>query len=251
MTRSAGFAVGLFLCPIAGNAAENPAPAIQTTGEQPASGGLDFERIEVPPEAVQVVTKKGEEKGTPGAIALSALLAAVVGGAALWGHWAPRGDSRVLLQDAPLSGKLALTLLLTLYGSSHVLAAITGHIDTRHVYETTAEYFFYMTQGRLSGLSHAHLMGIATMDGIVALLFAYSRPSSAFAAGVVTLAFVGIAGDVGSWWLIKYAGGGYELVAIVSGTFLAAGFSVMAIALFRDTWFGRTKAKSPRKGSTS
>ncbi|MFZ5471558.1 MAG: hypothetical protein ACOZIN_19200 [Myxococcota bacterium] len=212
--------------------------AAQTAGADQEEGGLNLEETEIPPESVQQVAKTSASKiWAAGSVAL---LLAAVGAAALAGKRADgKGEPPLHLGNWPLPAKLALTLTVAVFAAAHLVAAVTVYLDTRVVYSSTEEYFRYLKPARLSALSHAHLMGIATMEGLTGLAYGLSRRTSAFSSAIVTLALVGVIGDIGSWWLTKYAGAGFELLSIATGVFFSLGFAVMALALLRDMWLGR------------
>lgn len=210
----------------------------------PAAGGLDLESAAVPPEAVQAVRPAVTDSSGRWAIVMLLAMGALVGGAIFAGRRTSGSSSSPVwnLRTVPFSAKLALTMMLLVYGLTHAVAAVTVYLDTRVVYESTTEYFKYVTAARLSALTHAHLMALATINGLVALGFALSRRSSAFVCAVIATAFVGLVADLAAWWLIKYAGPGYELVSMVSGAMFTVAFLVMSVSLLRDTWFRKGAA---------
>jgi hypothetical protein len=143
------------------------------------------------------------------------------------------------LFSLPWTAKITITALLFFYGMTHIVAAVTVYLNTRVLYPSAKEYFFYIKPVRLSALSHAHLMGMATMSFLPALFYTLSRQKSGLSSAIVAITFLGILGDIGSWWLIKYGGDGFEIVSMLSGVFLSGGFAVMALVVFRDLWFER------------
>ena len=214
------------------NDLEPPAPPVAATG----SGGLDFDSAELPPGSVTPATSDQDHSKIWASLAI-AIMGGLVGVAAVAGRRRRSATVGFDLHAVPLSGKLALTLLLLIYAVTHVIAAITVYLDTRVVYATTAEYFRFLKAPRLSALSHAHLMAIGTMDGIVALFYAWTRRSGALACAVIAMTFVGVAGDIAAWWLIKYAGAGFEWLSIAAGIAFSLGFAVMAFGLLRAAWW--------------
>jgi hypothetical protein len=220
------------------NHSEPPNPPAPVTG----SGGLDFDSAELPPGSVTSATSDGSDHSKLWASLAVGVMGGLVGAAAIVGRRRRSATIGLDLHAVPLSAKLALTLLLLIYGVTHVVAALTGYLDTRVVYSTTAEYFRFLKPPRLSALSHAHLMAIATMDGIVALFYAWTRRSGALACAVITMTFVGVAADIAAWWLIKYAGPGFEWMSIAAGIAFSLGFAVMAFALLRTAWLRKETA---------
>ena len=217
----------------------DPGSAVAPTAGSNAlgSGGLDLDAVELPPGSVQSAASNAGDRSTIWALLGIGVMGGMIGAAAVAGRRHRSTTVPLDLHAAPLSGKMAVTLLLLVYGATHVVALITVYLDTRVVYETTEEYFKFIKPARLSALSHAHLMGIATMDGIVALLYAWSRRSGGLACAVIAMTFVGIAGDIASWWLIKYAGGGFEWMSAVAGVAFTLGFSIMTLGLLRNAWW--------------
>lgn len=158
------------------------------------------------------------------------------------GNRYPSQIAYVDLNLAPLTTRLALSFILLLYGLTHAVAGLTVYLDTRVTFSSAQEYFFYIKPARLTGLSHAHLMGIATMLGFVAILYSLSRRSTGVTAAIVILTFIGVIGDVASWWAIKYFGGGYEVLSMISGLLFTGGFLVMAGSCLLNMW-RRTKCQ--------
>ena len=205
------------------------------------SGALDLDSAELPPGSVTPATSEQDHSKIWASLAI-AVMGSLVGVAAIAGHRRRSSTIGFDLHAAPLSAKLALTLLLLIYAVTHVVAAITVYLDTRVVYATTAEYFRFLKAPRLSALTHAHLMAIATMDGIVAMFYAWTRRSGALACAVIAMTFVGVAGDIAAWWLIKYAGPGFEWMSIAAGIAFSLGFAVMALGLLRAAWWRKELA---------
>ncbi len=203
---------------------------------------LDLDSVPIPPGSVQAV-----ESATPslwGVVIVLLMVVAIVA-ATIRGQRSARQPARFALNTAPLAAKFTWSFVLAIYAGVHVLAAITVYLDTRVVYASTAEYFQFIKPARLMALSHAHLMAIATMDAFAALLFSYSQPTSGFSTGVVTATFIGIVGDIGAWWLIKYWGGGYELVSIATGILFSGGFATMLVAILFGTWRSGLSSVTP------
>jgi hypothetical protein len=136
----------------------------------------------------------------------------------------------------PGGASIAITATLLIYGLVHLLGAVSVALQTRETYATAEEYFAYLTPARLTSLSHAHLMGISTLQVFGALLYALSRRDGPGPRAVCTLAFVGVGADIGSWWLLKYRGAAWEVVSMASGLACAAAYLWMAVAVIRDVW---------------
>ncbi|MFZ5477617.1 MAG: hypothetical protein ACOZNI_12645 [Myxococcota bacterium] len=212
--------------------------ATHASAQEP--GGLELG--EVAPE--ELVAAPAEGAGPSAALGWGAvvLLAGVVAAVALTGRRAPAHPPPLRLGGLGVPAKLAITGVLAAFLATHVVAAASVWLDTRVVYASTEEYFFYLKPARLTGLSHAHLMGISTMQGVAAGLYAPSRRDGPVTRGVVTLAFVAIVADIASWWLVKYAGPGFEALSMVAGFACSAAFAWMAGAVLRDVWWPRGAA---------
>ena len=207
-------------------------------GPDDGAGGLDLDSVDLPPGAVKPATAGPDHSKRWASLAI-VMMAAMVAAAAVVGRRRRSTTVGLELHAAPLSARLALTLLLLMYGATHVFAAITVYLDSRVVYATTEEYFRFLKPARLSALTHAHLMAIATMDGIVALAYAWTRRSTGLTCAVIATTFVGIAGDIAAWWLTKYVGAGFEWMSIVTGIAFSLGFSIMTVGLLRSAWWSR------------
>lgn len=208
--------------------------------QQNPEPGLNLETVDIPKESIQKVQPESVSQLL--AVLAVVLLLMAIAGAIFGGRKVgdPR-PPRFLLRQVPFSAKLGLTFLLLIYGATHALAAITVYLDTRVVYSSATEYFQFLSAARLTGLSHAHLMGISTMDAIIGSAFVLSRRSSGWVCGVVTMTFLGIVADIVSWWLTKYEGGGFELLSMATGIFFSLGFIIMSVSIFWDMWLSKER----------
>jgi len=158
------------------------------------------------------------------------------------------GSTGIELSSFPVSAKIALSFVLLGFGVTHLLAAVTVYLDTRVVYSSAEEYFFYIKPARLTALSHAHLMAISMMDAITASLFTlgHAGRNQGFSSAVVTMTFLGIFGDIASWWLIKYFGENFELLSMFTGIFFSSGFAIMAMFVFWGLWFAKAFSRKAK-----
>ena len=163
------------------------------------------------------------------------LLAGVVGLAG----WSGRGRASPPLFDVarlPGGAAIAITATLAIYGLVHALGAAAVVMQTRGAFASSEEYFAYLTPARLAALSHAHLMGIATIQVFGVLLYTISRSDGPVPRAIGALAFVGVGADIGSWWLTKYRGGSWEIVSLAAGVACAVAYLWTAIAVTRALW---------------
>lgn len=144
----------------------------------------------------------------------------------------------------PPSFKLLITLCFSVYGLVHIGALINVYIQTRVVYPSVAEYFFYMPIQKLTGITHAHLFGHATMYVLTAIAFMFTRASERIKIPVIAAAFLGAPFDIYSWWLIKYLGAKYEILSAVSGAAISSAFLTMYIFVMLELWFRKEPCKA-------
>ncbi len=151
---------------------------------------------------------------------------------------APGTDHRATaVPEFPVSGKALLTLVIVAFGLVHLFSVIEVFLQTQVIYTSAEEYFFYMPLAKLAGTSHAHFFGHATMYGLMSLMFLFTTVSERWKIRWICLALAGGLLDVPSWWMIKYAGGGFEWVSGIAGTMYAIGWSAMALRLLYECWF--------------
>lgn len=228
----------LFFVSINGFAADLPIPL------QAQSNQLDLNAIEIPATEIVASDSVSSLSSNLAAALVIAMMFGCVVVATFYGRRKHHQKIMLNLQLITAPVKIIFTSVLLIYALVHVLAALTVYFDTRHIYASTAEYFYYLKPARLLALSHAHLMAITTMNAIVAFVFAISRASSGFVAGVVTMVFVGIVSDIGAWWLIKFYGTSFEWVSMFAGSFFAGGFLLMMFVLLFDIWFVKTNTSA-------
>lgn len=199
-------------------------------------GGLDFDAV---PDAVTVAAPASSETSYAAWATVLALsgLCALIG----WtGRRAALSDPALRLASIAVPARLAISCTLVIYAVTHALGALAVYLQTRVVYGSATEYFQYLQPARLASMSHAHLMGIATMQGAVAILYGLSRRDGVVPRLAVSLAFAGVFGDIGSWWLIKYVSPGWDVVATFAGSSCALSYAWMATAVLGDLWRSRT-----------
>lgn len=223
----------------ASQASETPSSIPTNAG----SSGLNLDGgsgLESAPQAVQA-----SGAHLPSVVLIILLMIAVAVAAYVFGQRRQTKSAMFDLGLIPLSTKLVILFMLMIYGATHLLAAGTVYFNTRVIYASAQEYFSYIKPARLAALSHAHLMGIATMEGLVAVLYTLTRRSNGFTSAVVAITFIGVFGDIASWWAVKYFGGSYDLLSMVNGLFFSGGFLIMTIALTKDIF-----AQELRRSST-
>ncbi len=200
---------------------------------QPNGGGLNFDAVDTGP--VVAAAHAGDATSVIAAVVVIVVLLGLVGVAGWSGRQAQR-PAVLDLARAPVPAKLATIGVLTIFALTHALGAAAVYLNTRELYPTATEYFFYLKPARLASLSHAHLMAIATMDGIVAALYTLGQRDGVVTRAVVVAAFLGVTSDIASWWLTKYAGGGFETLSMVSGVLFSAAFLVMSGSVLWCMW---------------
>jgi len=153
----------------------------------------------------------------------------------------PRG-----LKYWPDSAKTLITLMLIAYGLVHLLAILEVYMQSRVVFGSAGEYFFYMKPEKLAATSHAHIFGHGTMYALTCVLFLFSSVSERWKVAIICLALSGGLLDVPSWWMIKYAGAKFEALSIVAGVMSAAGWISMAGRIFYEVWFQKEADRESR-----
>lgn len=141
------------------------------------------------------------------------------------------------LRELPDSAKTIGTLAIAAYGLVHIFAMLEAYTQTRVVFSSAAEYFFYMKAVKLIATSHAHLFGHATMYALTSLAFIFTSLSERWKVLFISLAMGAGLLDVPSWWMIKYAGGGFEAFSALAGAMSAAGWGFMAARIVFELWF--------------
>ncbi len=148
-------------------------------------------------------------------------------------EWVPPA----LLEDFPLSGKVAITLAILSYGLVHIFALWEVYLVATIDFKSASEYFFYMKLPKLVATSHAHFFGHGTMYLITGSIFIFSKLRESWKIVFITLALSAGLLDVPSWWAIKYGGGKYEIFSALAGTMSVIGWGFMAIRILYEVWW--------------
>lgn len=215
-----------------------PVYAQEDSAEQ-VEGELIFDFGEVDTEALQ----SAERPAPPGLLIfyiLPAILFIIVLflifklwlGAKGYPRWKP-----FFLGDLPPSFKLLITIYFSVYGLVHVVALINVYIQTRIVYPSVEEYFFYMPIQKLTGTTHAHLFGLTTMYALTSVVFMFTSAKERLKIPVIAAAFLGAPFDLYSWWLIKFLGEKYEIMSAFSGGTISTAFLIMYGFVVYELWF--------------
>lgn len=146
----------------------------------------------------------------------------------------------IKLKDLPDSAKVIGTLVIFSYALVHLFALIAVFVRTS-VSGSAEEYFSYMTPGGLAAISHAHFFGHATMYALTSVAFLLTSVSEKWKVVFISLALGSGLLDVPSWWMIKYAGGNFEVFSIISGLMAVVGWGFMAFRILYELWFQREK----------
>lgn len=154
--------------------------------------------------------------------------------------WAPP----VKLRDLPDSAKTVGTLAIAAYGLVHVFALLEAYTQSKVVFPSAAEYFFYMKPVKLIATSHAHLFGHGTMYALTSAAFLFTSLSERWKVILICMAMGAGLLDVPSWWMIKYAGGGFEAFSALAGAMSAGGWGFMASRILFELWFGKEGANA-------
>ncbi len=215
-----------------------PAYAQEDSLEQ-VEGELMFDFGEVDTEALQSAEKPAPP-GKPIFYVLPGIVFIIVLmlifklwlGAKNYSQWKP-----FFLGDLPPSFKLLITIFFSVYGLVHVVALINVYIQTRIVYPSVGEYFFYMPIQKLTGTTHAHLFGLTTMYALTSVVFMFTSAKERLKIPVIAAAFLGAPFDLYSWWLIKFLGEKYEIMSAFSGGTISTAFLIMYGFVIYELWF--------------
>ncbi len=151
------------------------------------------------------------------------------------GKWIPP----VSLSQWPPSGKALATLLLIAFGLVHVFALMEIYLQSRVSFTSTEEYFFYMSPTKLAATSHAHFFGHAVMYGLTSFMFLFTGVGERWKVLVIALTLAGGLLDVPSWWMIKYAGGRFEVFSILAAALSSTGWLMMASRIAFEIHFSK------------
>lgn len=148
-------------------------------------------------------------------------------------EWVPP----VLLENFPLSAKVAITLALISYALVHAFALLEVYLVTKVAFKSTSEYFFYMKLPKLVATSHAHFFGHGTMYLITSLIFIFSRLREFWKIVFIAIALSAGLLDVPSWWGVKYGGGQYEIFSALAGIMSVLGWGFMTLRVLYEAWW--------------
>ena len=143
----------------------------------------------------------------------------------------------ILIEDFPLSAKVAATLTLISYALVHMFALLEVYLVTKVSFKSTSEYFFYMKLPKLMATSHAHFFGHGTMYLITSIFFIFSKVSEFWKIVFISLALSAGLLDVSSWWAIKYGGSEYEYFSAIAGIMSVVGWGFMTIRIIYEAWW--------------
>jgi hypothetical protein len=86
---------------------------------------------------------------------------------------------------------------------------------------------FPKTFGQLLELTHAHAFTMSVVFLILAHLFVSTSVSDRFKAGVLTVTFLGLFGDLAAPWLVRYGGAWCAWIALAAWGLEAAGIATL------------------------
>jgi hypothetical protein len=92
--------------------------------------------------------------------------------------------------------------------------------------------------GRLVSLSHTHLLATVPLIFLLVFIFAFTRWHETIKIILVSLSFLAICVDIGSWWLAKLSPAAAPLV-IVGGAALGTSFALLVLGILYDMWLGK------------
>ncbi len=185
---------------------------------------LDFTRYE----AVQSVTVMSSAAAITSVVASVGVFAIVAALSARLGESALREESRLASLRPSLRALVVLTLVSLLL--VQLLGAIDVYVQTRVIHASAAEYFAYLSLGRLVGTSHAHLFGYTLLYGLVALFACLTAATPRLKAWLVALLLWSGPFDIAAWWAMKYLDARFEWLAMATAI-ASVGASFVTLAL--------------------
>ncbi|MBI4715033.1 MAG: hypothetical protein HY760_03695 [Nitrospirae bacterium] len=213
---------------------QEPAPQTPSTSE-----GLEFGRVPVPQENIVKVEGPEASGGMWGWVIASILAGGALIAGLSWVTLCRFGDRIRLpltVNDLPGSARLAVTLILLLFGLVHLFGMTTAYIMSSIVNTSAAEYFFYMKIGKLTGMTHAHLFGTAVMHMVVALVFLLTTVREKWKVILIAATLLGSPIDYAAWWLIKYVSPLFEGLALAGEVTSEAGYLTMTLITLYYLW---------------
>lgn len=148
------------------------------------------------------------------------------------------------MSEWPQSLKALSTLGLIAFGGVHVFALLEVYLQSRVNFTSAEEYFFYMSPAKLAATSHAHLFGHAVMYGLTGFLFTRTSVGERWKTAIIALTLAGGLLDVPSWWMLKYAGGRFEIFSVLAAGLSSFGFLIMAGRILFEMWNSKFKVQS-------
>lgn len=216
---------------IAEEAAVSPAP--------PSSGELEFGQAQIPEENI-VKAEASQSSGRMWGWVILSITASVGSVAGISWMTIRRFGNRIRLPltvaDLPGSARMMLTLVLLIFGLVHLFGTTTAYIMSQVVNASTAEYFFYMKIGKLTGMTHAHLFGMTVMHLVVATAFLLTTVREPLKVILITATIAGSPIDIISWWLIKYVSPLFEGLAYLGETTSEVGYLTMMVITLYQLW---------------
>jgi hypothetical protein len=165
------------------------------------------------------------------------------------------GSNGYQLRDARLEVRLVYTgfLLLVLVGMATMAAFQVYHIgptpsrvaDYYRGGEVGGEMTFPKTFRQLVEVTHFHAFIMAMVYLVLAHLFIATPVGPALKRARIVVAFVGLAGDMVSPWLIRYLSGSFAYLQLASWAAEWVGFTAFIVVPIREMWFGHGYAEFP------
>lgn len=142
------------------------------------------------------------------------------------GHW-------------PSAAKALVALTMISFALVHVFALLEVYLQSRKSFSSAEEYFFYMSPAKLAASSHAHFFGHAVMYGVTGAVFLWTAVGEPWKTAVIALTLAGGLLDTPAWWMIKFAGGGFEAFSILAAILSSGGWTIMSGRIFYEMFILR------------
>lgn len=98
---------------------------------------------------------------------------------------------------------------------------------------------------QLARVSHVHLFGISIVFLLTGMIFALSSISSKWRLSIITLPYLAMWADIGSWWLTKYEPV-FAYVVVASGALIGLALAVQIFVSLWEMWLAGLGSNNSR-----
>lgn len=113
-------------------------------------------------------------------------------------------------------------------------------------YQEVVEHFQENTFSELVDASHVHLFGMPMMFALLGGIFLLTSVKENWKRLIVSIPFVAIVLDIGSFWLIRYVAPQFVILMIFSGMLMGTSFLVFFLVPIYEMWIKKTNHEEVR-----